>query len=86
MTLEKKENYIMANPILNDNFGRSDERVLSSAPMTINGTINKTFLLFLCAIIPAYYTWSQFLAGFMDKAMMLTTIGAIVGFVVALIV
>ena len=41
----------MANPILNDNFGRSDERVLSSAPMTINGTINKTFLLFLCQFL-----------------------------------
>lgn len=76
----------MSNPILNNDFGRADERVLSGAPMTINGTINKTFLLFACALVPAYYTWSQFLAGFMDKAMMLTTIGAIVGFIVALIV
>ena len=76
----------MANPILNDNFGQADERVLSSAPMTINGTINKTFLLFVFAAVPAFYTWSQFLAGFMDKAMMLTTIGAIVGFVLALII
>ena len=40
----------MANPILNDNFGQADERVLSSAPMTINGTINKTFLLFVCKV------------------------------------
>lgn len=76
----------MANPILNDNFGQADERVLSSAPMTINGTINKTFLLFVFAAVTAFYTWSQFLAGFMDKAMMLTTIGAIVGFVLALII
>lgn len=76
----------MSNPILNDNFGRADERVLSSAPMTVNGTINKTFLLFVFAAVPALYTWNQFMSGFMDKAMMLTTIGAIVGFVIAMIV
>ena len=76
----------MANPILNDNFGQADERVLSGAPMTVNGTINKTFLLFLFAAVPALYTWNQFLTGFADKAMMLTTIGAIVGFVLALII
>lgn len=76
----------MSNPILNNNFGQADERVLSAPPMTINGTINKTFLLFVFAAVPAFYTWSQFLAGFMDKAMMLTTIGAIVGFILALII
>ena len=75
----------MANPILNENFG-AEERVLSGAPMTINGTINKTFMLFLFAAVPAFYTWSQFLSGFIDKAMMLTTIGAIVGFILALVV
>ena len=76
----------MSNPILNDNFGRADERVLSSAPMTINGTINKTFLLFAFAAVPALYTWTQFMNGFMDKAMMLTTVGAIVGFIIAMVV
>ena len=76
----------MSNPILNDNFGRTDERVLSSAPMTINGTINKTFLLFAFAAVPALYTWTQFINGFMDKAMMLTTVGAIVGFIIAMVV
>lgn len=76
----------MANPILNDNFTQSNERVLSGEPMTINGTINKTFILAICALLPAFYTWSQFSAGFMDKAAMLTTVGAIAGFVLALIV
>jgi len=76
----------MANPILNEDFARAEERVLSAPPMTINGTINKTFLLFAFAAIPAFYTWSQFLAGFVDKAMMLTTIGAIVGFIMAMII
>ena len=75
----------MANPILNENFG-AQERVINGAPMTINGTINKTFMLFLLAAVPAFYTWQQFMAGFADKAMMLTTIGVIVGFVMALIV
>jgi len=80
----------MANPILNDNFsdprGGNNTTVLSGEPMTINGTINKTFILFVCAIIPAFYTWQQFLSGFMDKAMMLTTVGAIVGFILAMII
>ena len=54
--------------------------------MTVNGTLDKTFLLFLCALLPAAYTWNQFVSGFTDKASMLMTVGVIVGFVLALIV
>ncbi len=75
----------MANPILNDRFTEA-EGVVSGQIMTVNGTLDKTFLLFLCALFPAVYTWNQFTAGFTDKAGMLMGIGAIVGFIMALII
>ena len=75
----------MSNPILNDRFTEA-EGVVSGQIMTVNGTLDKTFLLFLCALLPAAYTWNQFMAGFTDKASMLMTIGAIVGFIFALII
>jgi len=78
----------MSNPILNEKFvsGDSAERVITGQTMTVNGTLDKTMLLFLCAVVPAAYTWQQFTAGFTDKAGMLMTVGAIVGFIFALIV
>ncbi|MCM1265022.1 MAG: Bax inhibitor-1/YccA family protein [Candidatus Gastranaerophilales bacterium] len=77
----------MANPILNDNFVHSEtgDRVITGQTMTVSGTVDKTLLLFLCALLPAAYTWQQYTAGFTDKAGMLMTVGAIVGFVFALI-
>ncbi len=78
----------MANPILNDNFvqGEAGDRVITGQTMTVSGTLDKTLLLFLCALLPAAYTWQQYMAGFTDKANMLMTVGAIVGFIFALIV
>ena len=72
----------MSNPILNDRFMET-EGVVGGQIMTVNGTLDKTFLLFLCALLPAAYTWQ--LAG-TDQGNMLTTVGAIAGFVIALIV
>ena len=40
----------MSNPILNDNRFSPQERVLEGEPMTINGTVNKVFMLFICLI------------------------------------
>jgi len=75
----------MSNPILNDRFMET-EGVVSGQVMTVNGTLDKTFLLLLCAMLPAAYTWQQFTLGFTDKVNMLMTVGAIVGFVLAMIV
>ena len=75
----------MSNPVLNDKF-LENERVLDSMPMTINGTINKTLILFACLAITAIYTFSLVFAGYMDHAKMLTFGGAIVGFILALII
>lgn len=75
----------MSNPILNEKF-LSAERVIEAEPMTINGAINKTLIMLSLVFIPAAYTWSLVFRGFMDKAFMLGTIGAIVGFILALII
>ena len=75
----------MSNPVLNENFV-NQERVLDGEPMTINGAINKSLILLALVIVPAIYTWSLVFQGFMDKAMMLGTIGAIIGFILAMII
>lgn len=77
----------MANPILNDNFGNSQagDRVIVGGTMSVAGTIDKAFLMFLCAMIPAAYTWNQFMIGATDRVSMLMMVGLIAGFVFALI-
>ena len=75
----------MANPILNDNFG-ANERVLESAPMTVNGTIQVTGIMGLLLVASAGFVWSRYTLGYTDLALMLTGIGAIAGFITALIV
>ncbi|MDF2718201.1 MAG: hypothetical protein K0R28_5126, partial [Paenibacillus sp.] len=44
------------NPILTERaFGR--ERGSNGLGMTLNGTINKTFLMLILIVAAAYYTW-----------------------------
>lgn len=74
----------MANPVLNNRF-LENERVLDSAPMSINGAINKSLILFFCLLIPAVYMFSLVGAGFLDKAQSLTLSGAVVGFILAMV-
>lgn len=74
----------MSNPVLNEKF-LENERVLDSTPMSVSGAINKSLILFLCLFITAAYTFSMFFAGYVDLAKMLTNGGAIVGFIIALI-
>lgn len=75
----------MANPVLNEKF-LATERVLENEPMTINGSINKTLIMLALVVISAAYTWSLVFSGFMDKATMLGIGGAIVGFILALVI
>ncbi len=75
----------MSNPILNNNFG-ADEYVIESEPMTIDGTVNKSLILFAFLMIGAVCNWHFLMTGFADKAQMFTTGGAIVGFILALII
>ena len=75
----------MANPILNENYVEK-ERVLQGEPMTVNGTIQITAFLGLILVAAASFSWSRFTLGYTDMGMMLTSVGAIVGFILALII
>ena len=74
------------NPTLTAKTFTLQERVSSTAQMTIQGTVNKTgFLLFL-VLIPAIWTWDRFISTG-DQASIVPFIigGAIGGIVIALI-
>ena len=75
----------MANPILNENYA-AQERVLQGEPMTVNGTIQITAFLGLLLVASAAFCWSRFTLGYTDMCMMLTAGGAIVGFILALVI
>lgn len=74
----------MSNPVFNEKFV-SNERVLNSEPMTINGAINKTYLLLALLIATSLIVWDFFLKGFSDKVAMLGFVGfiaSIISFIV----
>lgn len=75
----------MANPVFNENIVEQT-RILDGEPMTVNGAINKTFILFACLILSACYTWYLAFNGFTDKAQLLTMGGAIAGLILALVI
>ena len=75
----------MSNPILNEKF-TEQERVLQGEPMTVNGTLQITAFLSVLLIAAAAFVWSRFTLGYTDLATMLTGGGAIVGFILALII
>lgn len=73
----------MPNPIFNQN-AMSQERVLDSEPMTVNGAINKTFILLGLLLAGSFVVWSAFFQGYADKAsalMMAGLIGSIIAFI-----
>ena len=72
-----------SNPMLNS---RVIENVITdSKPMTVQGAINKTMILLAIVVLSGYYTWTLCAQGFADKAMLLATVSAIAGFVLAII-
>ncbi len=75
----------MSNPLFNNNVAEQ-ARVLEGEPMTINGAVNKTFILLACVVIAAFYTWFLAFSGYTDKAQMLTFGGAIAGFIIAMVI
>jgi len=76
----------MSNPILNEKNFNEQERVYDGLPMTINGTIQVTLFLGLLLVCAASFVWTRYSAGMTDMAMMLTGGGAILGFILALII
>ncbi len=58
----------------------------ATARMTLNGTINKTGILLLCAVATAAWAWSSFLqAGDLSVAGPMVFVGAIGGLIVGLV-
>ena len=54
--------------------------------MTVNGTLQITAFLGILLVAAAAFVWSRFTLGYTDLAVMLTGGGAIVGFILALII
>ena len=80
----------MSNPVFK-NFESEAERVndiayQQNSIMTVDGTLQVVGIMGIIMAVAAYYTWSRFSLGYMDIATMLTGIGAIAGFVLAIII
>jgi len=74
------------NPALNSNtFGSLSSAGTGGGVMTIQGTVNKTSILLLLALVAASYTWSMVTSGDSATLMPWTIGGAIAGFIVGLI-
>lgn len=74
----------MPNPVFNENVV-TREQILESEPMTVNGAINKAFILFALLLGASAVVWDLFFKGFTDKAGMLGMVGfvtSIISFVV----
>jgi uncharacterized YccA/Bax inhibitor family protein len=71
-----------SNPALNANIFNTAKALSSSKEtMTVQGTVNKTTILLLCAIFTASWTWGMPV----QQAMGLGLVGAIGGFIVGMI-
>lgn len=74
-----------SNPVLTgDRFDNA--QMIGSAPMSVSGTINKSFILFLILAVSAAAVVYEAYMGYAGKVMLTGTIGLIVGFVLALII
>ena len=76
----------MSNPALNqiDNYEKFENQ--DGSYMTATGALTKLLILGAVMIIPALITWNWAALGAMDRVSMMMTIGAIVGFVLGLII
>lgn len=74
----------MANPVLNERM-LNGERVLTEEPMTVNGTINKTLILFAFLLLGSLGMWHLFNIQATDKIMAFST-GALITSIVSFIV
>ncbi len=76
-----------SNPALAPNTFQGMWSNISNDRMTVQGTVNKTFMLLAISLLPAFWTWSQFYAAGGNPAAVAPwlTIGGIAGFVVAMV-
>jgi uncharacterized YccA/Bax inhibitor family protein len=75
----------MSNPILNNSRFSSQEAILQDEPMTINGTVNKIFMLFVCLLAGACISLYFLFTGNAGMSGALMIGGSIIAFVLVLI-
>lgn len=77
----------MSNPIFKMEENKTiDRTVMADQIMTVNGTIQIAAFMGLIVVAAAAFTWSRFTMGYTDMAQALMTGGAIVGFIMAIII
>lgn len=78
----------MANPImkLEENIAEREVVIDSNQVMTVNGAIQTTAFMSILLVMSAFFVFEKFSVGHTDFALMLTSIGGIVGFITALII
>jgi uncharacterized YccA/Bax inhibitor family protein len=75
------------NPVLNEKtFGSLPRAGFGLEGMTLKGTIDKSFLLLIVLMVAALWPWSQMASGDVQSVTSLTLLGALGGFIVAMIV
>lgn len=74
----------MSNPIITRGFSQGE--YINAEPMTINGTVNKLFIMFVLLVVSFAVVWNQYALGFTDKVSMLTSVGFGLGFIMVLII
>ena len=75
----------MTNPVFNQKVIER-ENILDAEPMTVNGAINKTFILFALLVASSIVVWDLFFRGYTDKAMFLGIIGLVVSIISFLVI
>ena len=75
----------MSNPIISRGFSDSNS-FASENPMTISGTINKLFLMFVLLCTSFGIVFYQYGLGYLDKVNLLMKIGLLGGFIIAMVV
>ena len=80
----------MSNPVfrkMSETSSALGTIVLDSEPMTVNGAINKSLILFALLAVSSTFTWNLYAQGAFDKVGMLTMVGfvvSILAFIVAM--
>lgn len=73
------------NPIFSDKLTANVQGVME-APMTVQGTLNKTLMLVTLMLVSAAVVWQQAAHGYADKVNLLMMGGLIIGFILGLII
>ncbi|MFZ0636493.1 MAG: Bax inhibitor-1/YccA family protein [Candidatus Acidiferrales bacterium] len=72
-----------SNPALNPK--AFEGAITGGEVMTLQGTVNKTGLLLVCAVLTAVWTWSRFMHAGMDAVALPVMGGLVAGFIVAMV-